>query len=38
VVIGVLALRWPAVTVLVIAVLFGIRTVLFGLALVVAAF
>jgi hypothetical protein len=38
VVIGVLALRWPAVTVFVIAVLFGIRTALFGLALVVAAF
>jgi uncharacterized membrane protein HdeD (DUF308 family) len=37
-VIGVLALRWPAVTVLVIAVLVGIRTVLFGLALVMAAF
>jgi len=30
VVVGVLALSWPGVTVLVLAVLFGIRTVLFG--------
>jgi uncharacterized membrane protein HdeD (DUF308 family)/pimeloyl-ACP methyl ester carboxylesterase len=37
IVFGVLALSWPDVTVLVIAVVFGARTVLFGLPLIVAA-
>jgi len=37
VVVGVLALTWPAVTVLVLAVLVGVRTILFGLGQVVLA-
>jgi alpha-beta hydrolase superfamily lysophospholipase len=38
VVFGVLALSWPDVTILVVAVVFGARTVLTGLALVTGAF
>lgn len=38
VIFGVLALSWPDVTVLVIAVVFGARTVLFGLSQIVLAF
>jgi uncharacterized membrane protein HdeD (DUF308 family)/alpha-beta hydrolase superfamily lysophospholipase len=37
VIFGVLALSWPDVTVLVIAVVFGVRTVWFGLALIIDA-
>ena len=37
VILGVLALVWPDVTVLVIAVVFGVRTVWFGLTLLIAA-
>lgn len=37
VVFGVLALAWPDVTLLVVAVVFGVRTVLFGLSQLVAA-
>jgi uncharacterized membrane protein HdeD (DUF308 family)/pimeloyl-ACP methyl ester carboxylesterase len=38
VVLGVLAFSWPAVTVLALAVIFGIRTVLFGLGQMAMAF
>lgn len=37
VIVGVLALTWPAVTVLVIAVLVGVRTVLFGISQIALA-
>jgi uncharacterized membrane protein HdeD (DUF308 family) len=38
VIVGVLALTWPAVTVLVLAAIFGVRTVLFGISQIALAF